>query len=346
MGVKRIQISDDNGSNWYTLPGNSGELTTEGNSIDDTIFGQNWKSMQPGLIQAGLSANGLYKGFAGYVATLKKTGTPTTMTAEATTFVSGKTYQITDTTKRAIDPDTAVSVYGNAILIAASNIESIDYLWGKVTFKSAYTPTTPITITGKYLPLSAVARATGFTLTQQTDPVDDTDFATAQANGGYRAYLAGLKTVSLALNGIMATTNDWRSLLLNRTRVLIEICPDGANKSVARGFFRTTNVGQSGNVGAQEAASATFPLSVPDVALMLTPFSWVHDATSTLNTALQKALTAWSTDTAVDLQYLFDGTNGYTGDAILTDVSLAGGLEVMNEFAIKANFSGALTAVP
>jgi hypothetical protein len=346
MGVKKVQISDDNGSNWYTFPGSSGELTTEAGSIDDTVFGQLYKSMQSGLIQAGVSANGLYKGFAGYVASLKITGTPTSMTGEACSLVSGKTYRITAATKRQIDPDSALTVLDNGVSVAAADIDNIDYLWGTVTFAAGYTIVGAITMTGKYLPTSVVARATGFTLTQTTDAIDDTDFANAQSSGGYRSYISGLKTVSLALNGIMSTTNDWRARLLTRSRVLIEINPDGGGLSVARGFFKPTNVGQSGNVGAQEAASATFPLSVPDLALLKSPFSWVHDPTTTLNTSLQKALAAWDSGAAIDMRYLYDGTNGYTGDAIITDMSLAGGLDVMNEFSVKANFTGALTAVP
>jgi hypothetical protein len=31
---KRVRISDDNGVTWTTLPGNSGELSQEGNAID------------------------------------------------------------------------------------------------------------------------------------------------------------------------------------------------------------------------------------------------------------------------------------------------------------------------
>ena len=65
---KTVDLSDDNGVQWHSLPGGTGELTSEAASIDDTIFGQTYQSNQPGLIGWTVTANGLYKGFAGYVA--------------------------------------------------------------------------------------------------------------------------------------------------------------------------------------------------------------------------------------------------------------------------------------
>jgi hypothetical protein len=344
--AKSIRISDDNGVTWSTLPGSSGELATEAGSISDTIFGQEYSSTQSGLISWNLSANGLYKGFAGYVATLKISGTPIAMVAEPMSVVSGKTYQITAPTKRMIDPGTAVSVLDNAAPVAVANIQNIDYLYGRVTFKSTYVPTGPITISGSYTPLATIARANGFTLTQTTNAVDDTDFETAQSNSGTKVFIAGLKTVSLALTGIMSTGNNWRTLLFGRNRVLIEINPDGQGKSVARGFFKPTSAGQSGDVGDQESATATFPLSVPDNDLLAYPFAWLHDPSTTLNAAVRKALTAWQNNFKYDYQYLQDGTNGYQGDGIITDLSLAGGLEVMNSFTVNVQGSGTLSAVP
>lgn len=344
--AKKIQISDDNGVTWYTLPGNSGELNSEAGSIDDTVYGQSYKSTQSGLIGWTLSANGLYKGFAGYVADLRITGTPVAMVGEAMSLVTGKTYQVTLAARRSFDPAAAITVYDGGTPVVAADIASIDYLFGRVTFAVGYTVSGAVTVDASYLPLSTIARASGFTLTQTTDSVDDTDFETAQANDGHRVYKAGLKTVSLALNGIYSASNNWRTLLFARERVLIEINPDGAGKSVARGFFKPTAAGQSGNVGDQEAATATFPLSVPDIDLMQYPFSWIHDPSTTLNPAILRALAAWQNDYMYSYRYLFDGTNGFEGDGIVTDLSLAGGLEVMNEFTVNVQGSGQMAAVP
>jgi hypothetical protein len=105
-------------------------------------------------------------------------------------------------------------------------------------------------------------------------------------------------------------------------------------------------VGQSGNVGAQEAATATLPLYVPQNANLAYPFSWIHDVTTTLNQSIQRAQIAWLNNLLYEYRYLYDGTNGFQGNGIITDLSLAGGLEVMNDFTIHVQGSGPLSAVP
>src|SRR5688500_17864632 len=116
--AKRVRLSDDAGTNWYTLPGNSAELANEAGEIADTVFGQNYSSAQTGMLGWTLSANGLYKGFAGYVAKIMKSGTPTAMTAEPMALVSGKTYQVTNAAKRTFSRTAALTFLGNAIAIS------------------------------------------------------------------------------------------------------------------------------------------------------------------------------------------------------------------------------------
>lgn len=345
--AKTIAISIDNGSNWYVFPGNKGEMNREGADINDTIFGQSYKSSQTGLIGWTVDANGLYKGFGGYVAELKKSGSTTAMTDEAMTLVSGKTYKITDATKNMWDRSVTPTFEDNNVAINSSNIESIDFLFGRVTFTSGYSVTGPITVaTGSYLAKASIAKANAFTLTQTTNPVDNSDFDTVQANSGHRTFQAGLKTVSLAVNGIYATSNAFEALLAARSECIIEIGPDGSDLSVARGFFKPMQTGQAGEVGELETATLNFGLSVPDQANVVTPFKWNHESASTLNTAIKNAITSWQNDTAVDVRYLFDGTNGFKGDAVITDLTLSGGLEAMNEFAVKFQGTGATTVVP
>jgi hypothetical protein len=344
--AKKIRISDDNGVTFYTFPGSSGELATDAGSIDDTIFGSEYKSSQSGMIAWTLNTNGFYKGFAGYVATLKKLSGPLALTAEPMALVAGTTatYQVTNAIKRSFDTVTPPVFSVGGTPVSAGTIVNVDYLFGRVTLTGAAGGA--VTVTGAYLPSTDVARATGFTLTQTADTIDDTDFATASANAGHRVYIPGLKTASLALTGIYGLTNNWRASLESRERLIIEINPDGNRKSIARGYFMYTAVGQSGNVGAQEGATATLPLQVPDIGNLVYPFSWLHDPTTTLNIAIQKAMTAWINNLVYEYQYLYDGTNGFQGNGIITDLTLAGGLEVMNEFTIHVQGSGPLTAVP
>jgi hypothetical protein len=115
MGAKRIQVSADNGSTWRTLPGNSGDFREEMATVNDTVFGQSFESNEVSIGQWMISANSFFKGVAGYTANLKQQGTPVVMTAEPAALVSGKTYRITNASKRIIDYFTALTVLDNAV---------------------------------------------------------------------------------------------------------------------------------------------------------------------------------------------------------------------------------------
>lgn len=343
--AKRIRISTDDAT-YYTLPGNSAELRNEAGELNDTIFGQDFSSGETGLISWTLNTNALYKGFAGYIVSLKKQGATTAMVDEAMSLVSGKTYIITAPTKRIIDPDVAVVVEDNAVAVDEDDIESINYMTGEVTFVSSYVPTTPVTMTASYFPTSEIAGAKSFTLTQTAEAIDETDIPTAKANGGYSVFSGGLKTVSLELSGIYKTSNAFATALAARETVIIEINPDNSGLSVARGIFKFANQGQSGDVGGLEEETISLRLSVPDNDKMATPFTWIHSGSTTLNQGVVALLDAWLNGDTVYAQYLPDGTTGFKGEVVPTDISLTGGLEAMNEFTVNLQGSGAPTAVP
>ncbi len=342
--AKRIRVSDDSGTNWYTLPGNTGELSNEATPLTDTIFGQDFESQEIGLISWNVSSNALFKGFAGYLVDIKIAGTPTVTTGESCSLETGKIYQIDDSAKQIWDRSATVTVYDNGV-DQTSEVVSIDYLFGRVTFDAAYTVTGPVTVDVTYLPTTAVAGYRTFTLTQTANAVNNTDIPAAQANSGHNTFEYGLKTVNLNLSGVFKSSNAFRAALIARSELIIEINPDGNNESVARGFFKYTNQGQSGNVGDLEEETITLTLNVPDVALLEESFKWVHTS-STLSTAVQKVLDAWEDSSALDCQYLHDGTNGVSGAVVVTDVTLTSGLESMNEFSVTLQGTGALTAVP
>lgn len=344
---KRIQISPDAGTTWYTFPGDKGDLNNTASDIKDTIFGQDYESGQTGLIGWSASCNGLFKGFAGYVSKIMQSGTPTTFTTSPMSLVSGKTFKITDATKNVWDRKTALAFFDNAVAVSGANIQSINYLFGQVTFKSSYTPTGPITATGKYLPTTQVAGVNGFTLTQSANAIDNTDYILAQANDGQRVFTYGLKTVKLSLKGFYKVSNDFIGLLRARAECIVEINLDGTGLSVARGWFKPLTTAQSGNVGELEDSSLDFSLSVPDQQDIALPFQWVFGAGSTLSMALQTAINSWQVGTDLaTINYLEDGTTGKTGDAVISDISLSGGLDVMNEFSLKFQGSDDLVDYP
>lgn len=344
--VKRVQLSADD-ITYYTIPGNAGEVRDEMGQLNDTIFGQSYESNEAGLLSWSLNSQGFYKGFAGYIVKLMKGGTPLVLTAEAMSLVSGKTYIITNTAKQLIDIGTTVVVFDNAIDHTA-DVESINFLTGEVTFKAAYTVTAPVTITGAYVPLTAIAGARTFTLTQTKTANDNTTIPIAKANGGWRTFdsASGLKTVGLEIGGIYDASNAFRTALQTRALIYVEINPDNSNLSVARGVFKYTGRNQSGDVGALEEEGVTLSLNVPQGDIWLKPFGWKHSGLTTLSQAIRNALASWESDSALYAKYLPDGTNGFKGPVVVTDVSLSGGLEAMNEFTLNFQGSGAPTTVP
>lgn len=350
MGTKVVQVSDDDIS-YYTLPGSSGEIRREAGQIGDTVFGQPYESNQPGLINWRVSASAFYKGFAGYVCDLKKPGTSTAFTSEAMTLVSGSTYQITDTTKRIWNRNGGSFVVFDNAIDHSSDVESIDYLFGRVTFKSTYTVLTPVTVTGFYYPTAVLGKAQGFTLTQTAAVINSSYFDAVQTNGGYQMSEYGLKTVSLDLDNFYALSSGFAALLAAQTELVIEINPDGAGKSVARGFFKAVSQSQSGDVGALEREPVSFTLSVPDpsgglgVSNVEVPFKWVFTAGSpALGTGVQKAVQAWQGATKLHVKYSADGVTGDKGQTVVSEVSLSSGLDAMNEFSCTFQGDGVLTA--
>ncbi len=355
MAAKKIRISNDAGTTWAELPGSEGSFDTDAESVDDTILGQSFKSTDIGLLGWSVSSDGIFKGFSGYLAELKQVGSPVTFTAEAMTLVSGKTYAIDEATKEIWDrSEPTMDILDTAASVDAADILNIDYLFGRVTFVASYTPSGAITATGKSFPVSAVGCSNTYNLSMTADAIDDSCFSTAQANGGVRTFQAGLRSVSLELNGIFDATPNFKDVLLNRTEIIIEIDPAGDGSSIARGFFKLVTTGQSGAVGALEDEALNFELTVPDETTnpaVELPFNWRHTAT-TLNLSIQWALESWLSElNTYMVSYLPTGAEGASpldgieGAFVVTDISLSGGLSNMNTFQIELQGTGAYTEV-
>ncbi len=353
--AKVIKISADGGSTYFDLPGSEGSFNNEAEQIDDTILGQTYQSNEVGLVGWGISSNGIFKGFAGYVAEIKTQGTPTTMTAEAMTLVSGKTYQIDDVARRVWDRTSGTfDILDNAVTVAAADILNVDYLFGRVTFVASYTPTTPITVTGDYMPLAAAGKANTYNLTMTAESIDESDFTTVQGNSGTRIFKPGLRTVALELGGIFDATESFKTDLTDRNELIVDIDPAGDGSTLARGFFKIATASQAGAVGALEEETVNFVLTVPVEETNPSvefPFSWEFINT-TLPQAIQHAINSWLQElNTYDMQYLPLGAIGQTpldgieGDVVFTDISLSGGLSNMNVFTIEAQGTGVYTVV-
>jgi hypothetical protein len=93
------------------------------------------------------------------------TSTGTAMTGEATTSLGGGVYQITTTTRRAISPNAAITVYDGVSVISPANYQ-IAYGSGKIVLRN-YTPSGAVTIDGGYLTLAKAAQGTEWTMDVQ-----------------------------------------------------------------------------------------------------------------------------------------------------------------------------------
>lgn len=343
--AKEIQLSPDNGVNWFTLPGGSGTISFEGEELNDTIFGQTFQSSQTGLITWSVSGNAIFKGFAGYLAKVKKQGISTIMVGDPMAQVGAtQTWKISDPAKEIWDRSSSFTVLDGVTDVTA-NVESFNYLFGEVTFASGFTPAGSVTVDGSFFPTTDITKAQSYTLTQTASTIDKTDFATAQMNGGYRVFSPGLRTVSLELSGFFDSSQNLLTELLNRNELVIEINPDGSGNSLARGFFKMLSKSQSGDVGALEQETLNFGLSVPENVTRV--FAWQHAPLTTLSNAVRTALDSWEQQSIIDVRYLPDGVGtgnvAFSGDFVITDVSLTGGLDGLNEFTVNGQGSGLVT---
>lgn len=343
--AKIIAVSSDD-ITYANLPGSSGDFSIEAEGLDDTIFGMSFSSTETGLQSWTMSTNALWKGIAGYVATIKKTGTSTPMTGEAMALVSGQEYQVVAPAKEVWDRQETFVVYDGVTDVTAE-VDSYNYLFGSLTFVGTYSVVGAITVDGAYLPLAAYGKAQEFTLTQSAENVDTTDFDTAQGNNGYRTFIPGLRQVSLDLSGFFATSNGFKTLLAAREETVIEISPDGVGESMCRGFFKPMTTGQSGDVGGNETETVTFALSVPYSATEnIVPFDWNHTVASDIPEGVKTCLDAWESESLIYTKYMHDGVNGWSGECVITDFSLSSGLSAMNDFSASFQGSDAYVAVP
>jgi hypothetical protein len=203
------------------------------------------------------------------------------MTGEACTTLTSTTAQITNQSKRIIDPDTAISVIDNGSGLADTDV-TIDYLRGIVT-KTSGVWNGVVTITASYLPLYTVALARAFEINMTSDLLDVTDLADTS---GCRVRTQGLADFSGTISQIDTLTTDLDSggttivpfadMLAGTRRALYIYLSSGVD---FRAFVKFSDMKDSGEVAG----------------LLTSSVSWqAVSATGTDQTEGQAA--AWSTD--------------------------------------------------
>jgi hypothetical protein len=198
--------------------------------------------------------------------TIKVGGTSTAFTNEPTTKVTANTvYQITDTTKRVLDPSVALTVQVDAdgagaggYVTAASTTYTIDYLYGTVTFLSDQGSSATVRISGSYLPMLSIAKVTDSKVSISRDAPD----ATTQDSGSYKERAATLIDVQGSITSLEMETYDhdpgagalkFLSLLQNGTPFLYE---ESGGGQYFRAWVCATGL-EHGNTGVDELTNLT-----------------------------------------------------------------------------------------
>lgn len=342
MTAKLVQVREVGGTTWYTLPGNSADLNITKNTVDDSVFGTVFVSNFPTLKEWTASSNALFKGFAGYKASIKRAGSATVVTDGALDNEINGGYYTSNRAQSLWDNTAPVTVYDNAVEVTDADIEYIDYLQGGVVFASGYSVTGPVTADFSYRATSPQCYATSFDLGQTLGAENITDFCEANSNNGWAVYAPQQLEVDLSLDGFYNDSSDFFTDISNDDSIVIELDLAGDGSVLARGFFRATDLSESGDVGSTESTSVSYTLAVPEGVAI--PFSYYVGSTSTLPQAVQTCLTAWEDRSKVEFRYKPDGTTTTSeGEAWVSDASLSNSVDDMNTFSFSFQGTGELT---
>ena len=191
---------------------------------------------------------------AGYLTSVKRSGTPTAFTNSVMTTATtvANTHQLSSTVFRVWDrfavAPTFASSSGGGSSISSTDVSSLDYLFGKAVFKSSHSSV--YVAAGTYLPLSNVAGAHTYSLSLGGDLLDNTDFTST----GYRSRQVGLRDVSVSITRYDTLELRWFNAIRESTGstvVVIDITPGGSSL-IGRGFFKVGSADLSGDVGSLE----------------------------------------------------------------------------------------------
>lgn len=171
------------------------------------------------------------------------------MTSEAMTLVSGSSvkFQITDSTRRCIDPEAVFNVQASGSTVAFTAIASMNFEFGEITFSAPIASNSP-TLNGKFLPLGAsqvIAEVKSFSLSESSDLLDKTVFTSTSR---FRKRMYGLADATASLD-ILINTSDVPSLATlqaNGNLLCLEILD--ASTPRFRGFGRIASFERSASV--------------------------------------------------------------------------------------------------
>ncbi len=206
---------------------------------------------------------------AGHKTVIKRIGLATLFTDEVMDAFStvNNRYKINDATKDVFDRTTGVTFKSSATgtTISSTDILDINFLFGRVTFKTTHAAS--VVGSGTFLPVSNIAGAHSYTLTQSNGLLDDTDFSST----GNRTRTPGLQDITLSVSrwdtlSTVANAQYFDDHIMNTTgsegttRALIELIPGGTTAKTARGWFIVESHNRSGGVADLESGDVELSL--------------------------------------------------------------------------------------
>ena len=195
-------------------------------------------------------------GTVGYQAKFRKSGTSTSFTGESMTVVTGNTYQIDTDSKQVWNRLSTFTFYEDSVEISSSDISSIDYLFGKVTFSTSKTGS--ITVDGDYLPTALIAGGYEATMNRTNQLFTSTD----QSNAGFETKETGIKDVNITVSRFDDLSGDFVTILNSGNPIVVEFAP--VSTKVYRGWFILSGKDQTIDVNALIEDTLTFDLSGDD----------------------------------------------------------------------------------
>ena len=174
---------------------------------------------------------------SGKVARIRITSASATNSTNEASDLStdGVTLSINDTGKRHWDRTStapAVFISGDTGTDVSSEIESINYVQGTITFTTPHSTSTTITMDVDFLTGSFLVGGRGFDVNVDNNVQEITSFSTSATDVVWRTYLAGLNSATISIDQLYQSDSTaqvfWDALNAPSSNLIVELVPDGA----------------------------------------------------------------------------------------------------------------------
>jgi len=169
----------------------------------------------------------------GHKASIKVQSSGVSMTDEPTTGTANLSYQITNSARRILDMNTTLLVEDGGT--TTSENYTVDYLNGRIIFATATARV--ITVTGAYMTPVTVATANTYTVTVNSDALENTPFESS-----HRTYQGGLVTGTANLGRYHVSDDLIIDEILAGNYLIIELFVSATEKISFYGLIATDSV--------------------------------------------------------------------------------------------------------